>query len=204
MLENLKLLRDDMKEKDWTICSFIFTFKENEFVVLVKRFLEKEKKENEYALAKLHFIKSCNLNDELFCEANSYRIFLQPKKLREYFGIEYSENIGNVLKQFYNYLGKFIPKNMNTNVSEKEKNAMVKSLNTSGREELNKIYCTNVMRNAIGKKRTLFNADKTKLLRPELFEKFKDDKSISFCFSTEKEDEKDDLYIIKNFSEKIK
>ena len=70
-LENLKLLKEDMIKNGWTICSFIFTYKRIEYIVLVKRFVGTEKRVNKYALVKLHFIKSKNLDDDLQVEANS-------------------------------------------------------------------------------------------------------------------------------------
>ncbi len=57
LLSNLKELKNDMVNKDWTICSFIFEYKEIEYIVLVKRFVGTEKRENQYALVKLHFMK---------------------------------------------------------------------------------------------------------------------------------------------------
>ena len=53
-LENLKLLKEDMIKNGWTICSFIFTYKRIEYIVLVKRFVGTEKRVNKYALVKLH------------------------------------------------------------------------------------------------------------------------------------------------------
>lgn len=44
--------------------SFIFTYKRIEYIVLVKRFVGTEKRVNKYALVKLHFIKSKNLDDD--------------------------------------------------------------------------------------------------------------------------------------------
>lgn len=43
-LENLKSLKDDMVSKKWTICSFVFNYKEIEYIVLVKRFVGAEKR----------------------------------------------------------------------------------------------------------------------------------------------------------------
>ena len=63
-----------------------------------------------------------------------------------------------------------------------------------------KIYCRNVKRNPEGQKRSKFNADKAKLLRKSLFEHFKDDKSVSFCFSIDPEKENDDAEILKKFA----
>lgn len=86
------------------------------------------------------------------------------------------------------------------NISDIEKQAMVRSLSVSDSEDPEKIYCTMVRRNPEGKKRSEFNSDKTKLLRGELFKWFKDDESISFCYSKESEKENNDATILKNFS----
>lgn len=195
-LENLKLLKKDMEEKDWTICSFIFTYKKVEYIVLVKRFIKKEPKKNKYALVKLHFIKSDNLSHEMKCEANSNGLIIDAKNLREYFKLEYSINLGDILKQFTKYFGDSIPKIIKENYTLLEKELMVKSLSLSDREDPKKIYCTHLKRNPKGQFRSGYNSDKTKLLRKNLFEYFKDDKTISFCYSTEEKNEKTDKEIL--------
>lgn len=65
LLRNLKELKSDMVNKDWTICSFIFRYKGIEYIVLIKRFVGTEKRENPYALVKLHFMKSNDLSDDM-------------------------------------------------------------------------------------------------------------------------------------------
>lgn len=200
LLENLKQLKNDMQSKGWTICSFMFYYKEIEYIVLVKRFVGTEKRIDSYALVKLHFMKANNLLDELQVEANTQRLIIKPKTLREYFGIEYTENLGDILHQFTENLGKVIPTNMPANFSEPEKKAMVRSLSLSDSEDPNKIYCNKVRRNPDGEQRSEFNSDKTKLLRPSLFRKFCNDKSISFCYYADKSMENDDATIMRNFS----
>jgi hypothetical protein len=200
MLENLKSLKEDMKNNGWTICSFIFKYKNNNYIVLVKRFVGSVKRISEYALVKLEFMKETDLTDLLEVEANSNRLLIDAKKLREYFGIEYSNNLGDIINQFSNQLGDSIPTNIKMNISDIEKQAMVRSLSISDSEDPEKIYCTMVRRNFEGKKRSEFNSDKTKLLRCKLFKYFKDDESISFCYSKEPERENDDATILKNFS----
>lgn len=202
-LSNLQLLMQDMKNKKWTICSFLFSYKKIEYIVLVKRFVAGEKY-IEGALVKLHFMKSDNLSDDLEVGANSRKLMIGAQMLREYFGIEWSNNLGCILKQFSEQLGKAIPVNMPNKPSEVEKKAMVRSLSKSDSEDPNKIYCNKIRRNPNGGRRSEFNSDKTKLLRPLLFEKFKNDNSISFCYSDEKSMENDDVTIIRNFSKKIK
>ncbi|MCO7128200.1 DUF6037 family protein [Sporolactobacillus shoreicorticis] len=94
MLENLNYLKDDMVNKNWTICSFIFRYKGVEYIVLVKRFVGTEKRVDKYALVKLHFMRSSDLNDDLQVEANRQHLIIDPKELRRYFGIEYQKNLG--------------------------------------------------------------------------------------------------------------
>lgn len=200
MLEKLKSLKEDMENNGWTICSFIFEYRNERYIVLVKIFVGSVKKISEYALVKLEFIKENDLTNLLEVEANCNGLLIDARTLREYFGIEYSNNLGNIIKQFSNQLGDSIPTNIKMNISNIEKQAMVRSLSISDSEDPEKIYCTMVRRNPKGKKRSEFNSDKTKLLRSELFKYFKDDESISFCYSNEPEKENNDTTILKNFS----
>ena len=199
-LENLKSLKDDMVDKNWTICSFIFCYKETEYIVLVKRFVGAEKRVNDYALVKLHFMKSADLKDDLEVEANSKRLLIDPKNLRLYFGIEYQENLGDILHQFTERLGQSIPTILPDKVTTAEKSAMVQSLSKSDSEDPNKIYCTKVRRNPNRGQRSEFNSDKTKLLRPELFEHFRNNTEISFCYSDDESKKNDDAIILRNFA----
>ncbi|HHX37342.1 MAG TPA: hypothetical protein GX717_05100 [Clostridiaceae bacterium] len=45
LLENLRLLKTDMEVKQWTISSFMFTYRQVEYVVLVNLFVGQEKKQ---------------------------------------------------------------------------------------------------------------------------------------------------------------
>ncbi len=197
MLENLTELKNDMQAKKWTICSFIFSYKEIEYIVLVKRFVGKEVRKNKYALVKLHFMKSSSLSDELVVEANNKGILIDAKTLREYFGIEWSENLGDILSQFTERLGKAIPEKVPVVISDIQKKAMVNSLSKSDSEDPSKIYCTGTRRNPEGQKRSEFNADKTKLLRKNLFDALSNDETISFCYSADQTKEKSDPEILK-------
>lgn len=204
MLDKIKLLKDDMKDKGWTICSFMFKYNETEYIVLVQRFVNQIQRKNQFALVKLVFIKCVNgkLLNELEIEANQQGLIIDTKQLRNYFGIKYSANLGDILNQFTNQFNQFIPSEVPNTVSEIEKSAMVYSLSKSDSEDPNKIYCTGVKRNPEGRKRSVFNSDKTKLLRPKVYTKFADDQSISFCYSDDKTKEKTDKEILENFSNK--
>lgn len=66
---------------------------------------------------------------------------------------------------------------------------MIKSLSLSDSEDLRKIYYKNVKRNPYGRYRSKFNADKARLLKEQLYEDFKDEKTVNFCFSMNPKDE---------------
>ena len=200
MLENLKKLKADMEKLGWTITSFTFCYKHVEYVVLVKRFLTKEEKKHLYALVELQFMRADDLSDNLICEANSKQLFIDVKTMRKYFVIEYSVNLGTILSAFINYFGQCVPINVREVISKLEIDAMIKALSLNDAEDPEKIYCKNVKRNAVGKKRSNYNSDKIRLLRASLYEKFKDDESISFCFSRNPEDHKSDEEILKRFA----
>ncbi len=200
LLGNLTELKNDMVNKKWTICSFLFRYKSVDYIVLIKRFVGKEKRINPYALVKIHFMKRTDLSCELEIEANSYSLLIDAKTLRQYFGIEYKDNLGDILKQFTETFGNAIPKKISNNISNEEKSAMVKSLSISDSEDPNKIYCYKMRRNPNGGKRSDFNSDKTKLLRPILFKKFENEPGVSFCYSDDPLKENDDSTILSNFS----
>ena len=121
MLENLKLLKVDMEKHDWIISSFLFFYKSVEYIVLAKRFLRKETKKNPYALFEIQFMQSDNLSNDLVCEANSRQLFMDVKAVREYFGIEYVTNLGDILKEFTKYFGQCVPAHVRRKITDLEK-----------------------------------------------------------------------------------
>lgn len=145
-LINLKMLKLDMLKQNWIISSFFFTFKNTNYIVLVKLYSANERKPK-LALLKLHFMRENHFDDDLEIPANVYRLMVDPKTLRTYFKIAYSENLGDILKQFTIRLGNSIPTGVKQVVTINEKRAMVHSLSNSDAENPNKIYCYKVRRN---------------------------------------------------------
>lgn len=129
-------------------------------------------------------------------EAKVNGLFIDAKTLRTYF-----ENLGDVLAQFADRLNDFIPAKVPKSYFNDQKKAMIASLSKSDSEDPNKIYCFAVKRDAKGLKRSEFNGNKAHLLRSSLFKKYKDDDSIIFCFSNNKEVEKTDSEIMQSFSQ---
>lgn len=202
IFENFKLLKADMEEKGWVIEAFSFNYKKVDYVVLVKLYQKNEVKENRYALLKVEFLKTHDIDDNLVVPVNVREFLIDARTLREYFGIEWSENLGNILHQFSEHFAQFIPDKVNLSKSDLFKIAMTKSLSKSDSEDPNKIYCFGVRRNRDNGTRSIFNDNKSRLLRPKLYEKFIGENTVSFSYSTDREKEKSDAEIIRNFTKK--
>ena len=85
LFSNLKSLVDDMKNRSIVVCVFPFTYKSVSYSVIVSRYIDKSKKINKYALAKLVFIKNNSKHDTESWEANSNTIFIPNIKTFRYF-----------------------------------------------------------------------------------------------------------------------
>lgn len=126
---------------------------------------------------------------------------VEAQTLREFFGIEWVENLGDILHQFTEQFGKWIPVEIK-DLSEGQKKAVVRQLGTSdASDDPDKIYCIDVRRSGKKsdgslKKRSPFNSQKSEFLRPELYAKFKDDLNLRFCYSVDPSAEKTDRQII--------
>lgn len=204
VLDNLRLLKNDMELKGWVIDSFSFRYKNQNYIVLVKLLSDKNK-HSKYALLSLEFIKEDNFKDKLITDANTNRLIIDAKILRKYFNIDYGKNLGNILFQFYEHLANFIPEKVEDNKTEQQKSAMCNSLSNSDSEDPRKIYCFAVKRNGRKnngqlKQRSLYNDNKTRLLRPELYVILQKDTNLSFVYSLIKNEEKTDIEIISNWN----
>lgn len=208
VFDNLRLLKKDMEDKGWWIDSFLFNYNRQDYIVLIKLYTEDEVKPD-YALLKIEFLKRENHDDSLLVPANTIKLFVNAKTLREYFNIQYSENLGDILRQFNKQLASFIPTKIIDNKTEAQKTAMTKSLSTSDSEDPDKIYCFKVRRNPSKQngflcQRSKFNDNKAKILRPTLYKRLKNETNLSFCFSKNQSEENSDETIIYNWTKNNK
>ncbi|WP_444957086.1 DUF6037 family protein [Microbulbifer sp. ZKSA002] len=200
VLENLRALKDDMENNGWVIDAFPFTFKSIDYIVLIKLYDANDSKRPKYALLELEFLKKSNISDNLVAPANTTKLLITPQELRAYFGIEWSENLGDIFSQFYEYFSKFIPLSAGLHRTQETDVVMVDSLSKSDSQDPRKIYCFSAKRNPNEGHRSQYNDNKTRILRPVLYSKLSGDPKVSFNYSLERSKEKSDLEIISNFS----
>ena len=202
-LEKLKSLKYDMEKNNWVISSFCFKYNNVSYIALVILYLPGEK-HDKYALLQIDFIKEDG-GEHLLIPANANGLIGDAKTIRCFFNIDYGDKLGDLLKSFYNHLGKQIPSSVPVKVSAAEKRVMIKYLSESDSENPNKIYCYMVKRNpkkadGTSMTRSTFNDNKTKLLRPDLYNKLSKDKTISFCYSDDESKDKTDAEILSHLS----
>ena len=197
-LENLKLLKRDMENRGWVIEAFNFNYRNVDYFVIV-RLYEKKDTNTKFALLKLEFIQADNLRNTLLCPANAKGLMIDAQTLRNYFGIAWAENLGDILAQFTKYLGGFIPKAFSEVKPMELNQAIINNLNRTNNEGN---YCYAVNKNS--GTRSSENDNKTRILRPTLYERFKNDKTLSFWYSENESEEKTDAEIIRNFTERNK
>jgi hypothetical protein len=202
IFENFRVLKQDMENNGWIIEAFPFIYNNYDYIVLTKLYQSNDRKPP-YALLEVEILRRDDINDSLTVPVNTNGFMTDARTLREFFNITYAENIGDILNQFNEHFSNFIPIQVNLDKPQDLKNAMTNSLSRSDSQDPNKIYCFSIKRNSGTEKRTSFNDNKSRLLRPSLYEKFKDDRTVSFCYSSTEEKEKPDGEIINNFSNNL-
>lgn len=198
---NLKLLKADMEEKGWIIEAFSFRYKSTNYIAIAKRYLENEER-LEYALLKIEFLEANNLEKTLTLPANSYGFIAHPKIIREYFGIVYQKNVQDLMQQFNRTFSLFIPSKVQIGKSALFKEVMIRSLSKNDSEDPTKIYCFNVKRNPDNGRRSIFNDNKSRILRPSLYDKLGIDTNLSFCYSNDKNEECSDSEILIKYAKR--
>lgn len=187
-MTNILLLLRDLQNNQWHITAFPFTYKNVQYIVLFEDISNLPLTANSF-LVLLTFIDRNDGNRILQTKANEFSFSINAKEFREYFGISYAPNLGDIFKQFYTYFGGFVPTMRVQNFDAETQLAIIHKLNQNDHENVNNLCCYSVKRNGkhngIQYRRTPFNSDKTKLLRENLYKMLGNDDTISFCYREE-------------------
>ena len=188
-----------MEEKEWIIDSFLFNYKNEDYVVILKLYSDAERKPSKHAKVKLEFIRANNINESIHAYADFYEVhFNSIDEFSVFFNVERGNANRNLFKDFSEIFSGYIP-----DEKHEEKHGIIQQIQGSRCEgnNPNSIYCYDVRRNGEidGRKntRSKANSNKAYTLRRSLYEKYKEDKNLSFFFSDKLEDERTDEEIIK-------
>lgn len=197
--KNLPNLLSSMEKKGWIIDSFLFKYKKEDYVVILKLYSDAERKQSKHAKVKLEFIRANNINESIHAYADFYEVhFNSIDEFSVFFNVERGNANRNLFKDFSEIFSGYIP-----DEKHEEKHGIIQQIQGSRCEgnNPNAIYCYDVRRNGEtdGRKntRSKANSNKAYTLRRSLYEKYKEDKNLSFFFSDKLEDERTDEEIIK-------
>lgn len=204
--KNLLLLLIDMEKKEWIIDSFPFKYNGVNTIVILRRYIEGQKKPKKHAKAEIEFIDENNIEHMVCGYVDLYEVhFNNAIEFYNFFEIKRgSNNPRELFLNFSEYFSDFIPKEK---VIIKENNIEKEILVKHTDKNHNGIYCYNVKRNGRKKdgslkQRSPENSNKAELLRPSLYQKYKGDINLSFYFSPNPEDELNDEEIIENYAKR--
>jgi len=202
-MSNLKALRNELREKGYHITAFNFAYNGYEYIVLVEN-ADNIACKSHYTIVILTFIDKYDENRTLTVEANSSKLEISFTQLVNYFHIAtYHNGMRDIFVDFYSYFGTQIPNTITPIKDPQIKQNIVKRINKRDSSSSG-TNCFKVHRNGIKNdkqmKRSIFNSEKARILRPSLFEKLKNDDTISFDFSETKPDLPDPI-ILKNFAD---
>ncbi|MDU1583706.1 MAG: DUF6037 family protein, partial [Peptoniphilus harei] len=143
--ESLPKLFKSMKQKDWIIDSFLFRYKKEDYAVILKTYNKKERKPNNFAVAKLEFIKTSDASNSIHAYCDFYEVsFDSVAEFADFFNIEIKNANRNLFLDFSKIFSKYIPDKKVDNKSE-----LLCKLQGSRCEgnDPDSIYCYDVRRN---------------------------------------------------------
>lgn len=196
-LSNVKELLKSLRDNDWYITAFDFSYNGYEYVVVFEDLREIDRGTKYYAVM-LTFIDKNDEERILETYVNSFDFQVNDEEIKEYFRIGGNRSYGNPILTLYGQLNEIMP----TEYSPLQKKYYHKVLEVIDKREHNEGFCCYKARHN-GKKangeqiyRSAKNTAKTKLLRESLFKRIGSDKTISFCYR--QENELSDSQIISN------
>lgn len=205
--ENLKTYISAMKVEKRTFSGFEFRFKTSVYIGVLS-ITENDLKENKYAIAKI-FIYKNNLTNSLIVYPTWKDMSISPNiaAFYSFFEIDTAYN-GNHFKElkkiFMSNVDSFVPSKFQHTLNRDVEELVVNTIVANDPKDPNKRYCTGIKLNGLKsdgkrKQRTDYNDEKSRFIKPELYEIVGNHKEISFNYSKNIEDKNDDPEILHRF-----
>lgn len=182
-LSNIPILLQSLRENDWYITAFPFSFNRHDYVVVFEDLRELDRGSKYYSV-NLTFIDMADEARTFKTYANAYGFNCKQDEIYDFFGIEPFTNNHYCLQNLCNIFNASMPNSLHH--PEPEYTPFI--LQTIERHTNNEGLCCYAAKHngkaADGRQklRSAINTSKTKLLRPSLYEKIGGDETISFCY----------------------
>lgn len=208
--ENLKKHISEMKWSERTFSGFEFRYKNFECIGILS-IVESDLKKNKYAITKIYVYKNQDLDNCLVVYPSWTDMSISPNisAFYNFFEIETSysgDHFMELKADFISDTDSFVPPNFQPNLAPVIERVSVHTLISNDPTDPNKRYCIGLKLNGIKKdgdrkKRTDYNDEKSRQLKEKLYVIVGEHKEISFNYSKNIEDEKDDWEILRRFIE---
>ena len=210
IINNIGFLRNDLISHGWHMTAFGFHYNGEEYDVLFENNEDIKDRKNKYATVVLHFIDTGDPNRVYSVESNQAKMFFEPKAFREYFRIQYANNLGDIFQQFFSRFLTFVPQSVPVHLNERQNLEIDHCLAGRGGHDPNAIYCYDARR--LGKNkmsgkqehRSIFISNLTQRRKPALYAKFENETTVTFYYSPNPLDELEDIAIIDKFVQREK
>jgi hypothetical protein len=107
--KNLPKLLSSMEKKERVIDSFLFNYKKEDYVVILKLYSDTERKPSEYAKVKLEFIRANNINESIQAYADFFELhFNSLNEFADFFNINKDIANRNLFVDFSEIFSTFI------------------------------------------------------------------------------------------------
>lgn len=182
-LSNIPILLQSLRENDWYITAFPFSFNGHDYVVVFEDLRELDRGSKYYSV-NLTFIDMANETRIFKTYANAYGFNCKQSEICDFFEIMQSSNGSHGLRTLCNVFNATTPKSF----YQPKHEHIPFILQTIERHTNNEGLCCYAAKHngktADGRQkfRSAINTSKTKLLRPSLYEKIGGDETISFCY----------------------
>ena len=202
-INNIGSLRYDLREHGWHMTAFDFEYNDVDYDVLFEDLDNMECRPDPYASVLLTFIDVNEPTRTYEVGANQVRFFFVPREFREFFRIRYCDNLGDVFRQFFNRFLDFVPEHAPLTLDDRKNHEIDATLGGRGGHDPNAIYCYDArrlgVRNGRQMHRSIFISNLIERRKPNLYNYFINEPTVTFYFSPNKEDEVADIEIINRF-----
>ncbi|MBE5889527.1 MAG: hypothetical protein E7282_01010 [Lachnospiraceae bacterium] len=182
-LPKIPTLLESLRAVDWHLTVFGLDYNGHYYRIIFEDMLYFPHPDE--FMAKLTFIKDDENSSELEVFANEERFDISLYTFAEYFEIQRGSEYADFIKSFYDILTIQMPSSFRP-IQKEDRERVLQTIEQY--EPSNGRCCYDARRSLIPnsdteyKVRSVFNTEKTKLLRPELFKKVGKDKHISFYY----------------------
>lgn len=208
--ENLKKHISEMKSSERTFSGFEFRYKKFDCIGILS-IVESDLETSKYGIAKIYVYKNQDLDNCLVVYPSWTDMSISPNitAFYNFFEIETSYNGDHFKELKANFMSNtdlFIPPNFQSNLAPAIERASIHTLISNDPVDPNKRYCIGLKlngnkKNGNRKKRTDYNDEKSRHLKKRLYAIVGEHKEISFNYSKNIKEEKDDWEILRRFVE---